>query len=44
MKKIEERFAVHVDDYKHYDTDKLRKHFLVESVFIADEVQFTYTH
>ncbi|WP_331352123.1 5-dehydro-4-deoxy-D-glucuronate isomerase [Cellvibrio sp. UBA7671] len=44
MKVLEERFAVHLDDYKHYDTEKLRKHFLVESVFVADEVQFTYTH
>lgn len=44
MKKIEERFAVHVDDFKHYDTQKLRKHFLIENVFAADEVLFTYTH
>ena len=44
MKKIEERFAVHVDDYKHYDTEKLRKHFLIESIFIADDIQMTYTH
>lgn len=44
MKKIEERFAVHVDDYKHYDTAKLRKHFLIENVFAADEAVFTYTH
>lgn len=44
MKKIEERFAVHVDDYKHYDTEKLRKHFLIDNVFAADEVTFVYTH
>src|SRR5690606_20260352 len=44
MKTLEERFAVHLDDYKHYDTEKLRKHFLIEKVFVADEVQFTYTH
>ncbi|HSC68333.1 MAG TPA: 5-dehydro-4-deoxy-D-glucuronate isomerase, partial [Cellvibrio sp.] len=44
MKVLEERFAVHVDDYKHYDTEKLRKHFLVENIFAADEVLFTYTH
>src|SRR5690606_11450672 len=44
MKILEERFAVHVDDYKHYDTEKLRKHFLIENIFSADEVLFTYTH
>ena len=44
MKVLEERFAVHIDDYKHYDTAKLRKHFLVEKVFAVDQVQFTYTH
>lgn len=44
MKIVEERFAVHLDDYKHYDTAKLRKHFLIEQVFAADEILFTYTH
>src|SRR6187402_668978 len=44
MKVLEERFAVHVDDYKHYDTEKLRKHFLVDNIFTADQVEFTYTH
>lgn len=44
MKVLEERYAVHVDDYKHYDTEKLRKHFLIETIFVADDVQFTYTH
>lgn len=41
---IEERFAVHIDDFKHYDTTKLRKHFLVEKIFAADQVLLTYTH
>ena len=44
MKMIDERFAVHQDDYKHYDTEKLRKHFLIEKIFAADDVLFTYTH
>lgn len=44
MKIVEERFAVHHDDFKHYDTEKLRKHFLIEKIFAADEVLFTYTH
>ncbi len=42
--KIEERFAVHFDDFKHYDTEKLRKHFLVEKVLSPDEIHFVYTH
>lgn len=44
MKIIEERFAVHQDDFKHYDTEKLRQHFLIEKIFAADEVLFVYTH
>lgn len=41
---ISERFAVHVDDYKHYTTEKLREHFLVENIFSEDTIQLTYTH
>jgi len=44
MKQIEERFAVHIDDYKHYDTEKLRKHFLIEKIFEDDQIHFVYTH
>lgn len=38
------RYASHPDDVKHYDTEKLRKHFLVDSVFIPDQVKLTYSH
>ncbi|MGB2579477.1 4-deoxy-L-threo-5-hexosulose-uronate ketol-isomerase [Elusimicrobium simillimum] len=41
---IEERWGTHPDDVKHYDTTHLRKEFLVEKVFAADEVLMTYTH
>ncbi|WP_019602384.1 5-dehydro-4-deoxy-D-glucuronate isomerase [Teredinibacter turnerae] len=41
---IEERFAVHKNDYKNYDTSKLREHFLIESVFKPNEICLTYTH
>ena len=44
MKTLEERFAVHVDDYASYDTQKLRKHFLIENIFTPDAIEFTYTH
>lgn len=40
----DERFAVHVDDYKHYDTEKLRKHFLIDKVFVPGDITFAYTH
>lgn len=40
----EERFAVHQDDYKHYDTAKLRKHFVVKNLFVANQVSMTYSH
>lgn len=41
---VEERFAVHIDDYKDYDTQKLRKHFHVSNMFPADDVSWVYTH
>lgn len=41
---VEERFAVHIDDYKYYDTDKLRKHFHIGNLFPQDEVHWVYTH
>ena len=40
----EVRFAVHEDHYKGMNTQTLRKHFLIESLFVADTVQLTYTH
>lgn len=40
----DERFAVHVDDFKHYDTEKLRKHFLIETIFVPGDITFSYTH
>jgi 4-deoxy-L-threo-5-hexosulose-uronate ketol-isomerase len=41
--KIELRYAVHPEDFKEYDTKKLRKEFLVETVFIPDEISFVYS-
>ncbi len=38
------RHATHPDDYKRYDTEKLRQHYLIESLFVADEIHLTYTH
>ncbi|MDR1103183.1 MAG: 5-dehydro-4-deoxy-D-glucuronate isomerase [Tannerella sp.] len=41
---IEERWATHPDDVKRYDTQQLRKEFLVKRFFEADSVLMTYTH
>ncbi|MDR0412334.1 MAG: 5-dehydro-4-deoxy-D-glucuronate isomerase [Dysgonamonadaceae bacterium] len=41
---IEERWGTHPEDVKHYDTERLRREFLVEKLFAADEIQMVYTH
>lgn len=38
------RYANHPDDSKHYDTETLRKHYLIDKVFAADEIALTYSH
>ncbi|MFW5656146.1 MAG: 5-dehydro-4-deoxy-D-glucuronate isomerase [Bacteroidota bacterium] len=42
--RYEERFAIHPDDFKTYDTDKIRKSFLVEKLFEEGKIHLTYTH
>lgn len=39
----EVRYASHPNDVKNYDTKTLRRHFLVEKVFAADEVNIVYS-
>jgi 4-deoxy-L-threo-5-hexosulose-uronate ketol-isomerase len=41
--KIELRYAGHPNDVKNYDTEKLRKEFLVEKVFTPDEITLVYS-
>ena len=41
--KIELRYAAHPDDLKSYDTEKLRKEFLIENVFLPDEISLVYS-
>lgn len=38
------RYASHPDDVKHYTTEQLRQHFLVDTVFTADQATLTYSH
>jgi 4-deoxy-L-threo-5-hexosulose-uronate ketol-isomerase len=41
---LTERFAVHAQDFRRYDTAQLREHFLIAGLFVADTVQLNYTH
>ena len=41
---LEIRYANHPDDVKHYTTEQLRQHFLIDTVFSPDEVSLTYSH
>jgi 4-deoxy-L-threo-5-hexosulose-uronate ketol-isomerase len=41
---FEERFASHPSDVKHYDTQQLRDHFLIEKVMVADQINLVYSH
>ena len=37
------RYATNPEDARHYDTARLRRDFLVERVFAADEVNMVYS-
>jgi 4-deoxy-L-threo-5-hexosulose-uronate ketol-isomerase len=41
---FEERFAAHYQDVKNYDTEKLRKEFLIEKLMEADKIHLVYSH
>jgi 4-deoxy-L-threo-5-hexosulose-uronate ketol-isomerase len=41
--KIELRYAVHPVDFKEYDTKKLRKEFLIENIFVHEEILLVYS-
>ncbi|MCJ8343290.1 MAG: 5-dehydro-4-deoxy-D-glucuronate isomerase [Cetobacterium sp.] len=42
--KLDVRYANHPEDSKHYTTEELRKHYLINTMFVADEAQLTYSH
>lgn len=44
MKELDIRYANHPDDSKHYTTEELRKHYLIEHVFVEDDISLTYSH
>ena len=37
------RYASHPEDARHYDTAQLRRHFLIERLFAADELNMVYS-
>ena len=41
--KIELRYAVHPDDFRSYDTGKLRKEFLIDKLLARDEISLVYS-
>ena len=42
--RLDVRYANHPEDSKYYTTEELRKHYLIEKVFIEDEVNLVYSH
>ena len=41
--KVELRYASHPEDFKKYDTTQIRKEFLIEKVFLPDEISLVYS-
>jgi len=41
--RFNERDAVHPADFQFYDTERIRKEFLVEEIFVKDEIVLTYS-
>jgi 4-deoxy-L-threo-5-hexosulose-uronate ketol-isomerase len=41
--KAELRYAAHPNDVKNWDTARLRKEFLIENIFLPDEITFVYS-
>ncbi|PWW05723.1 4-deoxy-L-threo-5-hexosulose-uronate ketol-isomerase [Paenibacillus cellulosilyticus] len=41
---MEIRYAAHPNDVKSYDTSRLRQEFLIETLFVQDELTLTYSH
>lgn len=43
LMKIELRYAAHPQDVKSWDTSRLRKEFLIENIFIPDDISLVYS-
>jgi len=40
----QERFAVHIDDFRHYTTEQVRKHFLMPDIMQSGKISMVYSH
>ena len=40
---VEERYAVHPSDFQQYNTSRIREEFLIEDLFINDEIRLVYS-
>ena len=38
------RYAIHPSDFRTYDTTRLRESFLIENLFVDDQINHVYTH
>ena len=41
---METRYSSHYEDAKNYDTTDLRRHFLIEDLFVGGEIKMVYSH
>lgn len=41
---LETRYSTHPSDSMHYTTEDLREHYLIETLFTADEAKLVYSH
>jgi 4-deoxy-L-threo-5-hexosulose-uronate ketol-isomerase len=41
--KVELRYAAHPDDVRNWDTTRLRKEFLIENIFVPEEISLVYS-
>lgn len=41
---MDTRYSVNPKDFKRYNTEELRKEFLIQELFVADEIKIVYSH
>ncbi len=41
---MQTRYGANPKDFQKYDTDEIREEFLIEKIFVSDEINLTYSH
>lgn len=41
---MEMRYSTHPEHAKHFTTEELRQHYLIQELFVPEEVKLVYTH